>query len=254
MRVRDLDDVDLYRALGVEPTAAADEIARAYRALAKQLHPDAAGAPVPVDAEARFARVAAAYEVLRDPERRRRYDLERRAGVVGAVPARPRPAAPPPGPAFRASAPRPAFVWSSGRARLVVVAGALCTLVGIAVCVGVVGSMVASAADRRDDVTVTATRVERAGAAFVRFRTVAGDVVEVPEPEAVNPGSRRRPLQLRYEADDPTDVQVAESTLARDLTILLVGVKLVVAGPVFWVLGRRRLRAAAAAPSPTGAR
>jgi len=63
---------DYYGTLGVAQDAGADEIKRAYRRLARELHPD-----VNPDAAAqeRFAEVSAAYEVLSDPEKRRVVDL-----------------------------------------------------------------------------------------------------------------------------------------------------------------------------------
>src|SRR4051794_7420196 len=63
---------DYYGALGVDSDAGPEEIKRAYRRLAPELHPDVNPDP---SARERFAEVKAAYEVLADPEKRRIVDL-----------------------------------------------------------------------------------------------------------------------------------------------------------------------------------
>lgn len=71
---------DHYAVLGVPRDASQDDIKRAYRRLARQLHPDAN--PDDPQAESRFKELAAAYETLGDPQRRARYD---RYGADGPV-------------------------------------------------------------------------------------------------------------------------------------------------------------------------
>jgi hypothetical protein len=178
--IRDWADVDFYAVLGLAPSATGDDVARAYRALAKQLHPDSGATPA--DAE-RFKDVSAAYEVLRDPRMRRDYDFVRqqmrgraRGTMAGVRPAPPRVGA------FRAA--KPARGWTPGRAWLALVSGVVITVLGIVVAVIV--------------------------------------------------------WDLRMHSGD----QGVEADPARDVTLAIVAVKLIVSGPVFVVLGLRHRHAA----------
>ena len=63
---------DYYEILGVSKTADEADLKKAYRALAKQCHPDTH--PGDADAEAKFKEISEAYAVLSDPEKRRQYD------------------------------------------------------------------------------------------------------------------------------------------------------------------------------------
>src|SRR5438445_10489029 len=62
---------DLYEILGIERDASDEDIRKAYRRLARELHPDVNAEP---RSEERFKEVAGAYEILSDPEKRARYD------------------------------------------------------------------------------------------------------------------------------------------------------------------------------------
>jgi molecular chaperone DnaJ len=71
---------DYYEVLGVPATASEKDIQRAYRRLARQLHPDAN--PDNPSAEERFKAVSAAYDVVGDPGKRKEYDEVRRLGPM----------------------------------------------------------------------------------------------------------------------------------------------------------------------------
>jgi len=80
--------MDYYNVLGVKPEDSADTIKAAYRKLVKKYHPDAN----PGDAEAarKFGEIAEAYEVLKDADKRKKYDKKR---IKAAAVRRPMPGA-----------------------------------------------------------------------------------------------------------------------------------------------------------------
>ncbi len=71
-------DADPYAVLGLKKTATAAEIKKAYRRLVRTSHPDIN--PDDAEAEARFVKISAAYDLLKDPETRARFD----AGEIDA--------------------------------------------------------------------------------------------------------------------------------------------------------------------------
>ena len=77
---REWFEKDYYKILGVSEKASAKEITKAYRKLARELHPDQN--PDDAKAEERFKEVSAAYDVLSDEDKRKEYDEVRRLGPM----------------------------------------------------------------------------------------------------------------------------------------------------------------------------
>ncbi len=79
MAEREWFEKDYYKVLGLSPSATDKEITRAYRKLAKELHPD-----TNPGSEEKFKEVSGAYDVLGDAEKRKEYDEVRRLGPAAA--------------------------------------------------------------------------------------------------------------------------------------------------------------------------
>jgi len=73
-----MEFVDYYKVMGLAEEASADDIKRAYRKLARKYHPDVSKE---ADAEEQFKKVAEAYQVLKDPDRRKEYDDLKKYGA-----------------------------------------------------------------------------------------------------------------------------------------------------------------------------
>jgi curved DNA-binding protein CbpA len=223
---------DLYAVLGVDASASGDDIARAFRSRAKQLHPDASDDP---DAATKFNDLVAAYGVLSNHRTRREYDTVRAdsATTLGSG-ARPAPAAPPApvGASWRR--------WTRRRAMTALVGGALVTLLGIGAGV-LTWQLHQNDANRRTRFRpVTAVRV---GDSDITFVAADGRTVRTREPAQHGEGSGAGPtVKVRYDPAEPTHVIVDASSAGRDITLAIVSLKLVIGGPVFVVLGARRLR------------
>src|SRR5215470_15785898 len=80
---REWFEKDYYKTLGVSESSTPKEITKAYRKLARELHPDAN--PNDPTAEERFKEVSAAYDVIGDEDKRKEYDEVRKLGPLGGM-------------------------------------------------------------------------------------------------------------------------------------------------------------------------
>jgi hypothetical protein len=236
-RVRDWATVDYYATLGVAANADAEAITHAFRALAKQLHPDAA--PGAAAAE-RFRDVADAYAVLGDRRTRVEYDRVRAETrtLAGATPLT--------APVGTGEVvPKP---WSARRAWAAMIAGVLVTLLGIGAGVLTWSMHEHDAHMRVRFIPVTATRIDANGTSIVSFVTRTGVRIRTEEPQQHGDPSGLGPtVTVRYDPANPEHVITGASTAARDITFSIVALKFLIGGPVFMAFGYRRLRRARAA-------
>jgi len=233
-RVRDWATVDYYALLGIDPSADAETVTRAYREMAKQWHPDATHDAAATE---RFHDLAAAYAVLGDRGMRREYDRVR-AELRPAVRTEP---APPRAPARRRAKP-----WTRRKALTVIVSGVLLTVLGIGAAALTWSMREHDARQRARFVPVLAARLPASG--YVSFVTTSGERIRVPEPRRHGDPTGAGPtVKIRYDPANPQHVIVDDTSTARDITFAIVALKLLVGGPVFTAYGARRLRAVTAA-------
>jgi hypothetical protein len=231
---------DLYEELGVARDASRDEIAAAYRARAKELHPDAR--PDDSTAADRFARVGSAYRVLSDPAERARYDAARRTPPPVSAPIN--------GAAAPAAAPVPrptgSFRLSRRGARWAAWGGAVLVVLGVVVGAFVFSLQRHDADLRANGVAAIATVVPGNGERRLEFETAAGRVVRATE--SVKTGEEQPPVgsrvRIHYDRNDPTSIVTDESHTGRNVTLWIVAVKFVLGGSVLIGFGTRRLRRA----------
>jgi hypothetical protein len=229
-RVRDWETIDYYGVLGLYPDASTDDIARAFRGAAKELHPDTNADPLATE---RFNDVAAAYAVLSDPQLRRDYDLVRDGVVLTRADVRP--------PNIGVKQPRPPKKqWSQNKCLAALASGMLLTILGLAA-LGLTWTLHNNdAAQRARFIPVKAKRIDNG---YITFQTRDNQGITTKEPKRRgDPTGSGLTVMVRYDPAHPQHVIVDSSTFGRDITLAIVGIKLLVGGIVFAMLGARRLR------------
>jgi DnaJ domain len=224
---------DFYAVLGVDGSVSGDDLARAFRARAKELHPDTSADP---DAARKFNELVAAYGVLSNHRTRREYDDAHGPGpavVNGAGTTSVSPVA--------KVEPPVAKHWSRRRAWTALAAGAVVALLGV----GAAGlTWQLHQGDARQHARFAPVSAKRVANGEIMFVAGDGRVIRTREPQQHGEGSGLGPtVNVRYDPTDPAHVIVDGNTVGRDITLAVVALKLIVGGVVFVVLGARRLRA-----------
>jgi curved DNA-binding protein CbpA len=234
-RPRDWATYDYYALLGIEPTADADEVTRAFRMLAKQSHPDSTDDAAAV---VYFSDLTAAYEVLGDPDLRRSYDEVRAQSGGGPERAILAPIRPAPVRKVR----RP---WSARKSATVLVVGVLVALLGVGAGLLTWSMHDHDARQRARFVPVVATRTDTSNGSLVTFETRAGELYTAPQPhQHGDPNGHSRTMHIRYDPANPVHVIPDSGTFGRDITFAIVALKLLFGGLFLAVFSARRLRAA----------
>lgn len=231
MQTRDWLEVDYYAVLGVARTDTTETITERYRARAWELHPDRN--PDDQDAEGAFKRIARAYAVLGNPDRRAAYDAARdRVFDRGFAPqpgsTRPQVQANGPGHLFRFS-PRTGYI-----------VGSALLVLGLAAVAWIVSVTRHDARVRAQGVAATARVVQSSPTAMVEFMTTSGQTVRATPPLVRNrrnggyvEGAR---VNIRYLRSNPQELVIDESQTARNITMWIIAVKLLVCGAIVFGL------------------
>jgi hypothetical protein len=232
MRTREWSTVDYYAELGVAASATSEEITAAFRARARECHPDAR--PDDATAAERFKAMTIAYGVLTGPDRSE-YDEVRsdrlRAGT--------RATATPPlvaGPPRRFQLTRRGAYCAFG-------AGVMFLVLGLST----IGALVSLHADSdrlwSEGVAARAIVVVEGGARRLEFTTASGRTVRVDAPDTKSGDlpAAGEIVELRYDRQDPTEVATRTDTTGRDITLGIVAAKFLVVGAVLTAVGTRFL-------------
>lgn len=234
---REWIECDFYADLGVARDASAEEISDAYRALARDLHPDRN--PGDSASEARFKAISRAYAVLGSPTRRAQYDEARDKVFDRGV-------APMPGstrPTTLSVRPRRSL---SLRPSVGFTLAAVCVVAGVAVGVWILNVSRTASELRRRGVSAVGVVTTETPVATLQFTTDDGTVVTANAPRARdrrNGGYRvGEAVPIRYDRLDPTRLVADEAQPARIITMWIIAAKLVICGLILAAMAGYRLR------------